>query len=124
MCVVCLHPHNGNAAFVDQVPVMSDAVVGMMKYQREKVYNCSGMAANDVHEMDPFGGMNLDADGMDFNDMVHLEGETLVDEPAGDNTDRVFGEPGQSDFEGEDMVNMDTPESGGDGAAGDAGLAS
>ena len=54
-----MHPDNGNVAFVDQVPVMSDAVVGMMKYQREKVYNCLGMVANDVHEMDPFGWYGL-----------------------------------------------------------------
>ena len=72
MWAVCLQPDNGNTAFVDQVPVLSDAVVCMMRYQREKVYNCSGMAANDVHEMDLLWGMDLDDDGMCFNDMVHL----------------------------------------------------
>ena len=74
MWVVCLHPDNDASAFVDRVPVMNEAVVSMMSYQRERAYNCTDMATTDLHDMDPLGGMDLDDDDMDFDAQLELEG--------------------------------------------------
>ena len=56
MFVVCLHPDNNDTAFVDEVPVMHDAVRAIMKLQREMAFNCSRMTVHDTREADPLGG--------------------------------------------------------------------
>ena len=81
MLVVCLHPDNNGVPFLDEVPVMHDAVIAMMKVQRERVANLSGMSVNDLHDLDPLGGMDIDNDSMGFDEQLLMEGDSLTQEP-------------------------------------------
>ena len=53
---------------------MHDAVIDMMKFQRERVANLSGMSINDLHDIDPLGGMDMDNDSIEFEDQLRMEG--------------------------------------------------
>ena len=55
MFVVCLHPDNGDSAFIDTVPVIPE-VEELMAIQRLRSRELRAMALEDIHEMDPLGG--------------------------------------------------------------------
>ena len=48
MYVVCTHPDNGTAAFVDRVPFMKAQVERMMEYQRCRARELRCMASHDT----------------------------------------------------------------------------
>ena len=83
MWVVCLHPDNDGTPFLDNVPVMHDAITAMMRIQRQRLSNVSGMSVNDLHDMDPLGGMDLDDDSATFDDLLRMEEDVLDGESVG-----------------------------------------
>ena len=50
MWVVCLHPDNGHAAFVDRVPLLQSEVASMMAHQRMRVRENEAMQVEDSLE--------------------------------------------------------------------------
>ena len=56
MAVVCLHPDNGDTAFVDQVPEMPEEIMHMMESQRRRAVETSGVRVSDYFHLDPPGG--------------------------------------------------------------------
>ena len=55
MFVVCTHPDNGEAAFIDHVPHMPQETEALMQYQRGRVREVEAMGDNDIM-LGPFGG--------------------------------------------------------------------
>jgi len=78
MRVVCLHPDNGDAAFVDCVEDMPFEVEVLMSYQRARAWEARSLASEDNY-LDPWGGASQD--DWDFDRQLQQE-QGFLDELA------------------------------------------
>jgi hypothetical protein len=92
MHVVCTHPDNVDAAFVDDVPDMSTEIESMMDIQRSRVRETLSLSRFDYRSLDPLGGMDED-DDFSFNERIDMETARAGDSQILRDLDSAFEHP-------------------------------